>query len=72
MNKIQNVVSFYTGMCMTEVIKAYTQNPDFVKGIERLVLLDQVVDYMLSEMKVKELKCAYQEVISEAVNEAAH
>lgn len=63
--KIKKMIALHPEMTPQEVVKAYYTNKNLLNGIERMVLLDQVVDSMLGEMKIKEIKRSFQDVMGQ-------
>lgn len=65
--KIQKMIALYPDMSPESVMQAYYTNKNLFNNIERMVLLDQVVDCMVSEMKTNEIKRSFQDVLGQNI-----
>lgn len=65
--KIKKMVDVHPELSPAEVVKAYSTDKNLLNNVERLVLLDQVVDTMVGEMKIKERKESFQDVMGQSI-----
>lgn len=59
---IEKIAARFAGS--PEVIDAYYNNKELLHGVERMVLLDQAVDALLAEIKLKDKKATFDEVMN--------
>lgn len=61
--QLQKITRFYPKEHVQAIIKAYFSDKGMLASLERMVLLDQVVDSVLKEVKIVEVKRNFHDVV---------